>query len=100
MILHDIWTVASKELRACFTDKIILMQMIILPFAIVFGYGMLMGIMADANISDDGTCNACVINAPDFMEDAFKKLGIKTSGYSDGWTCCAFERFECVKDFL
>lgn len=79
MILHDIWTVASKELRACFTDKIILMQMIILPFAIVFGYGMLMGVMADANISDDGTCNACVINAPDFMEDAFKKLGIKAS---------------------
>ena len=76
MILHDIWTVASKELRACFTDKIILMQMIILPFAIVFGYGMLMGVMADANISDDGTCNACVINAPDFMEDAFKKLVI------------------------
>ena len=77
MMLRDIWTVAKKELRSSFTDKVILMQMIILPFAIVFGYGMLMGVMADTSVSEPGDCDAYVINAPDFMTDAFKKVGIK-----------------------
>ncbi len=76
MNFRDIWTVAKKELRSCFTDKVILMQMLLLPFAIVFGYGMLMGVMADSQTPEEGKANACVINAPDYMKEAFDKLGI------------------------
>ena len=43
--MRDIITVAKKEIKAFFSDKAILMQMFILPFAIVFGYGMLMSAM-------------------------------------------------------
>lgn len=77
MNFHDIWTVAKKELRATLTDKMILLQVLILPFAIVFGYAMLMGAMAESDSAGTDTVgNAYCINAPDYMLDAFKQIGI------------------------
>ncbi|MGN0584825.1 MAG: hypothetical protein ACI4JD_05155, partial [Ruminococcus sp.] len=46
MFIKDMLTVAKKELRSAFNDKAILMQIIILPFVIVFGYSMLMSVTA------------------------------------------------------
>ena len=50
MDIRDISTIARKELRSFFTDKIILIQILLLPFAIVFGYSMLMGGMSSSMI--------------------------------------------------
>ncbi len=80
MNFQDIWTVAKKELRAIFTDKVILLQVVILPFAIVFGYAMLMTVMAESASSDTESAeSAFCINAPDYMREAFKEAGISSA---------------------
>lgn len=76
MNFRDCWTVAKKDLIASLKDKVILMQILILPFAIVFGYAMLMGAMGGANQGGDQIdVKAYYVNAPAAMESALTKLG-------------------------
>ena len=78
--LHDILTVAVKEIRAALKDRVILAQMILVPFAIIFGYGMLMSVMNDAmsKTDDSGEVSAFVINVPEYMKDGFKELKMES----------------------
>ena len=86
--MRDIITVAKKELKAFFSDKAILLQMFILPFAIVFGYGMLMA-ATWSNIADDKapkkneTVIAYSMNAPDEFKTVLDELGIKPAPDKD-----------------
>ena len=86
--MRDIITVAKKELRAFFSDKAILLQMFILPFAIVFGYGMLMSAtwsnMADDKATKENeTVIAYSLNAPDEFRTVLDELGIKPAPDND-----------------
>ena len=86
--MRDIITVAKKEIRAFFSDKAILMQMFILPFAIVFGYGMLMsamwsGMREDSTVQDNKSIIAYSINAPAEFSSALDELGIKPAPDND-----------------
>lgn len=76
MIFRDCWTVAKKDLIANLKDKVILMQIFILPFAIVFGYAMLMSSMSNVSSSTDpADVRAYYVNAPEPVESQLKKLG-------------------------
>ncbi|MBQ8569860.1 MAG: ABC transporter permease, partial [Oscillospiraceae bacterium] len=95
MFLHDALTVAKKELKAFFSDKAILAQILILPFAVVFGYSLLMSSMnstvEDEDSSDSGTGTsaysvkgtAYAVNIPDFMQQGFDEMGFKTAEEAD-----------------
>ena len=86
--MRDIITVAKKELKSFFSDKAILLQMFILPFAIVFGYGMLMS-ATWSNVADDKapkkneTVIAYSVNAPDEFKTVLDELGIKPAPDND-----------------
>ena len=81
--MRDIITVAKKELRAFFHDKVILMQMIILPFVIVFGYSTLMTTMTDGEKDTTPRAEAYSIGAPAEFEDILSELGIKKAEGTD-----------------
>jgi ABC-type Na+ efflux pump permease subunit len=85
--MRDIITVAKKEIRAFFSDKAILLQMFILPFAIVFGYCMLMTSMTDAQKETaeqlEKPVVAYSINAPEEFKAALEELKIKPAPDND-----------------
>lgn len=84
MNIKDISTVAKKELRSFFTDKVILMQILLLPFAIVFGYSMLMGGMSSSMIDEATKVDkAYYIEAPAEIKKAFDEIGMKSALRSD-----------------
>ena len=79
MIFRDIWTVAKKELKAGLSDKVVLFQVICMPFLIVFGYVMLMVIMGQAQETGDTQkeMDAYYVNAPTYMEDGLNELKLQ-----------------------
>ena len=83
MNFNDIWTVAKKELRSCFTDKLILIQIILIPFAIVFGYSLLMSVMAQAQNTGNTEVSAYYVNAPDDMEPGLETLQFQKTTRND-----------------
>ena len=84
MNFRDCWTVAKKDLIACLKDKVILMQMLVLPFLIVFGYAMLMGSMNGTSKSTDkADVKSYYINAPQAIETQLVKLGYEKTGKSE-----------------
>ncbi len=78
--MRDIWTVAKKELRSCFGDRMILAMMILVPFAIVFGYSLLMSATAftetDTPDDESKSVTAYSIHAPEMLSDMLTELGI------------------------
>lgn len=83
MNFHDIWTVAKKELKACFSDKVILAQILILPFVIVFGYSLLMSAMSQSQGTAQEDIKAYTINCPSYLLEAFENIQIKNIHSSD-----------------
>ncbi len=84
MNIRDIATIAKKELRSFFTDKVIMMQILLLPFAIVFGYSLLMGGMSSSMIEETTKVDkAYYIEAPDGIKKAFDEIGMKSAPRSD-----------------
>lgn len=82
--MRDILTVAKKELRSCFSDKVILMQILLLPFAIVFGYGLLMSVMMQADSEpSDSEIKAYSINAPADFDAALSEINITAAPDTD-----------------
>ena len=82
--MQDIITIAKKELRSFFTDKIILMQIILLPFAIVFGYSLLMSSMSSSIVEEASKVEkAFYVNAPEEFSKVFDELGIKSADISN-----------------
>ena len=79
MIFRDIWTVAKKELKAGLSDKVVLFQVICMPFLVVFGYVMLMVIMGQAQETGETQkeMDAYYVNAPAYMEDGLKELKLQ-----------------------
>lgn len=82
--MKDILIVAKKELRTCFSDKVIIMQMLLLPFIIVFGYGMLMSSMSETDSApDDRDTKAFVINLQDEFKETIDTLGVVNAPDND-----------------
>ena len=86
--MRDIITVAKKELKSFFSDKAILLQMFLLPFIIVFGYGMLMSVTwknmsEDSSGQKDKSVIAYSINAPEEFKNVLDELGIKQASDKD-----------------
>ena len=82
--MKDILTVAKKELRACFGDKVILMQILLLPFIIVYGYALLTSVMLQANSEPTNTpIKAYAINAPADFGAALSEINITAAPDGD-----------------
>ncbi len=85
--MRDIITVAKKELRAFFGDKVVRLQMILLPFIIVFGYGMLMTTTIDSQKESKEELEKPVVaysmNAPEAFNDVLSELRIKPAPDND-----------------
>ncbi len=85
--MRDIITVTKKEIKAFFGDKAILLQMFLLPFIIVFGYGMLMTSMMNSQKESaeqkDKPVVAYSINAPEEFSDALSALKITPASDND-----------------
>lgn len=82
--MRDILTIACKELRAYFTDKVILIQIFLLPFIIVFGYCSLFsmfGITSSGKGDDD--VKAYYVHAPEAFERAFIELHMEKAPKED-----------------
>ena len=81
MNFKDIWTVAKKELKAGFSDKVVLFQIILMPFLIVFGYAMLMVVMGESQtgIDTDKEVVAYYVNAPEYMKVGLEELNIQST---------------------
>lgn len=81
MYFRDIWTVAKKELKAGFSDKVVLFQIVLMPFLIVFGYAMLMVVMGEAQSTDESeeTVNAYYVNAPEYMVEGLQELELQST---------------------
>ena len=79
MSFRDIWTVAKKELKAGFSDKVVLFQIVLMPFLIVFGYAMLMVVMGEAQSGTDTDKEvvAYYVNAPEYMKEGLKELKLQ-----------------------
>lgn len=82
MNFRDIWTVAKKELKAGFSDKVVLFQILLMPFIIVFGYAMLMVVMGESqSVSEsEETVTAYYVDAPEYMVEGLKELGLQSTG--------------------
>ena len=74
--MRDALTVAKKELRAFLTDKVILFQIFILPFVIVFGYCSLFTVLSSTKTDENYQTKAYGINIPIYFQEAFKELDI------------------------
>ena len=72
--MKDIITVAKKELKSCFSDKVILSQILLLPFIMVFGYVLLMSSMM-SDMTGDTVYDAYMISAPQSITEPLKDLG-------------------------
>ncbi|MBQ9142495.1 MAG: ABC transporter permease [Lachnospiraceae bacterium] len=81
MYFRDIWTVAKKELKAGFSDKVVLFQIVLMPFLIVFGYAMLMVVMGEAQSTAESeeAVNAYYVNAPEYMVEGLQELELKST---------------------
>ena len=83
--MRDIITVAKKELRAYFTDKVILIQIFLLPFIIVFGYCTLFSVLAAPlnSDSDEAKIKGYYINCPIYFVEAIQGLDLVEAPKSD-----------------
>lgn len=78
MNFRDVWTVTKKELKAGFSDKMVLFQIVFMPFLIIAGYALLMGVMSSAAIdSGDEEVRAYYVNAPEYMEEGLQALQLE-----------------------
>lgn len=79
--LKDIWTVTKKELRAGFSDKIVLFQILLMPFLMVFGYASLMLAVGEgASVSQtEEEVLSYYVNAPSYLEDGLKSLNLQST---------------------
>lgn len=78
--MKDIITVAKKELRSCFSDKMICMQIILLPFFMVFGYVLLMSSMMSDLTNKETKYKAYMVNAPASLTESLENLGCEDLG--------------------
>lgn len=81
MRINDIFTVIKRELKGIFKDKMLIFQIIFLPFVIMVGYTMLMVVMSDD--TDNSDTSAYIVNAPEYMLDGFESMNIKSIDASD-----------------
>lgn len=79
-MIKDILAITKKELKSCFSDKMILVQIVLLPFIIVSGYAMLMSTMSESTSgTDNKDYTAYCVNAPEYMMEVFSELGINST---------------------
>lgn len=78
MNIKDILTIAKRELKLCFSEKIMLATVVLVPFALIFGFTMLLSVMlkSENNISDIEEFKSYSINAPDAFEEMLNELNI------------------------
>lgn len=81
MKINDIFTVIKRELKGISKDKMLICQIIFLPFLIMVGYTMLMVVMSED--TDNNDTSAYIVNAPEYMLDGFESMNIKSIDASD-----------------
>lgn len=81
MKINDIFTVIKRELKGISKDKMLICQIIFLPFLIMVGYTMLMVVMSED--TDNNDTSAYIVNAPEYMLDGFESMNIISIDASD-----------------
>lgn len=81
MNFRDIWTVVKKELKASFSDKVVLFQILFIPFIIVFGYAMILVASEETTSTSESEDNviAYYVNAPEYMVEELNELKLKST---------------------
>ncbi|MDE5872840.1 MAG: ABC transporter permease, partial [Lachnospiraceae bacterium] len=81
MRINDIFTVIKRELKGISKDKMLIFQIIFLPFVIMVGYTMLMVVMSED--TDNNDTSAYVVNAPEYMLGGFESMNMEGIDDSD-----------------
>ncbi|MCM1084512.1 MAG: ABC transporter permease [Clostridium sp.] len=81
MRINDIFTVIKRELKGIFKDKLLISQIIFLPFLIMVGYAMLMVVMSED--TDNNDASAYFVNAPEYMLDGFETMNAERIDAAD-----------------
>lgn len=81
--MNDIISIIKKEFHGVFKDKVIIFQVFLLPFIVVFGYMLLMSVVSDMGGETDKDTLAYSINTPQIMQEAFDSLGIESKTEGD-----------------
>jgi ABC-type Na+ efflux pump permease subunit len=78
--MRDILTIAKKELKALFSNKTMLAQILLLPFCIVFGFMMMSTMMGNTAMLEEGEKlqGSYYVNAPSYFVTPLKDLGLES----------------------
>lgn len=82
--MRDIITIAKRELKTIFTNKTMIVSVILVPFLLMFFCMALGPMIAAENIdSESFTTNGYVVNAPDIFVEAFYEVGLTVADVSE-----------------
>ena len=85
--MRTIFAIVKKELRSIFSNKTIIAQIILIPFFYIFGFSMLMTSMnpedSDNKGKPENTFNGYYINAPEFLLESLKSIGLEEKSITD-----------------
>jgi ABC-type Na+ efflux pump permease subunit len=79
--MRDIITIAKKELKALFSNRTMLAQMLLLPFGMIFGFMMMSSMMGNTAMLEEGEKlqGSYYVNAPEYFVTPFKDLGLESA---------------------
>ena len=83
-MFKDVLTIARKELKSCFSDKVITAQILFLPFIIVFGFSLLVSAVSNiTDRTDTGNYTAYYINDTKYVEEILSEFDLESDNKSD-----------------
>ena len=79
--MRGIITIAKKELKALFSNRTMLAQMLLLPFGMIFGFMMMSSMMGNTAMLEEGEKlqGSYYVNAPEYFITPFKDLGLESA---------------------
>jgi ABC-type Na+ efflux pump permease subunit len=78
--MRDILVIAKRELKSIFTNKSSLVNIILVPFILIFLFvSMFIWLVPSTTENDNVNLNGYVINTPVIFQEAFVQVGLKTA---------------------
>lgn len=78
--MRDILVIAKRELKSIFTDKNSLVNIILVPFILIFLFvSMFIWLVPSTTDNDNINLNGYVVNTPEIFQEAFVQVGLKTT---------------------
>ena len=78
--MRDILVIAKRELKSIFTNKSSLMNIVLVPFILIFLFvSMFIWLVPSTTENDNVNLNGYVINTPVIFQEAFFQVGLETA---------------------